>query len=150
MVDKKLELNPIEFYTILTCNLLFTTKVRHPLYIFSGSATVLRLSYSIYEQISRGKKVEFFNNYGMSHMVIRIYQGASPTQGGKQELVDRQAVIQDLVHNQKDIQDLVDRQAITQELVDLSANNFAMHFCLLLQEDMGLSNFHWIKEKSRI
>lgn len=40
----------------------------------------LRLSQSTYEQISHGKSVEFFNNYSIRHMVIRLRQSALPTQ----------------------------------------------------------------------
>lgn len=65
---------------------LFADEVEHfvqPILQFSQKGKpghFLRLSQSTYEQISHGKSVEFFNNYSIRHMVIRLRQSALPTQ----------------------------------------------------------------------
>lgn len=43
----------------------------------------LRLSHTTYERLSQGKSVEYYNNHGMSHMVIHIRNVAAPNQATK-------------------------------------------------------------------
>lgn len=42
------------------------------------SGQSLRLSQTTYEQLTKGKSVEFYNKHGMGHMVIRLRRVAVP------------------------------------------------------------------------